>query len=119
LIGALVLLAACAPGAKNARGVSPSLDVYLTVDNQNWLDASIYAIRGASRTRLGQVTGNGSAQLRIPSSVIIGGQIRLMADAIGSNERFVTDVISVDPEQRVQLILAPAMQMSSYALQHR
>jgi hypothetical protein len=42
-----------------------------------------------------------------------------MADAIGSNERFVTDVISVDPEQRVQLILAPAMQMSSYALQHR
>jgi hypothetical protein len=40
----------------------------------------------------------------------------LLADAIGSNERFVTDVITVDPDQRVQLTVAPAMRMSSYAI---
>ena len=119
LIGALVLLAACAPATRNGAAAAPSQDVYLSVDNQNWLDVSIYALRGTSRTRIGQVTGNGSAQLRIPSTAIVAGQVRLMADAIGSNERFVTDVISVDPDQRVQLLVAPTMRMSSYALAHR
>ena len=119
LIGALLLLAACAPAAKNGTAVAPSSDVYLTVENQNWLDVSIYALRGASRMRIGQVTGNGSAQLKIPSSVIVSGQVRLMADAIGSNERYVTDIIAVDPDQRVQLMVAPAMRMSSYAVRGR
>lgn len=119
LIGALMLMAACAPMAKNGTVIAPSPAVYLTVDNQNYLDASIYAVRGASRLRLGQVSGNGSAQLKIPANAIVGGQVRLMADAIGSNERFVTDYISVDPDQRVQLILAPAMRMSSYAIRRR
>lgn len=115
-ISALVLLAACAPSAKKGSAIAPSRDVYLSVENQNWLDVSIYVLRGVSRTRLGQVTGNGSAQLRIPSSAIVAGQVRLLADAIGSNERFVTDVITVDPDQRVQLTVAPAMRMSSYAI---
>ena len=118
-IGALMLVAACAPAAKNSRALTPSRDVYLTVENQNWLDASIYVVHGASQLRIGQVTGNGSAQLRIPSSAIVAGQVRLMADAIGSNERFVTDVITVDPDQRLQLTLAPAMRMSSYAIRQR
>jgi hypothetical protein len=115
----MTLLAACAPSARNGMAPAPSRDVYLTVDNQNWLDVSIYALRGVSRTRIGQVTGNGSARLRIPSSVIVGGQVRLLADAIGSNEQFVTDVIAVDPDQGVQLMVAPAMRMSSYAVRRR
>ena len=119
LTGALVLLAACAPAARKGMAPAPSRDVYVTVENQNWLDVSIYALRGSSRMRIGQVTGNGSASLRVPAGVIVAGQIRLMADAIGSNERFVTDVITVNPDQRVQLTRAPAMRMSSYALYRR
>jgi hypothetical protein len=116
VVGALLLLAACAPAAKNGMAIAPSRDVYVTVENQNWLDVSIYALRGVSRTRIGQVSGNGSARLKIPSGVIVAGQVRLLADAIGSNEQFVTDVIAVDPDQGVQLMVAPSMRMSSYAV---
>ena len=119
VFGALLLLAACAPAAKNGMAIAPSRDVYVTVDNQNWLDVAVYAFRGASRTRIGQVTGNGTARLKIPSSAIVGGQIRLLADAIGSNEQFATDVISVDSDQGVQLVVAPSMRMSSYSLRRR
>ena len=119
LIGALVLFAACVPKARNGLAPAPSPAVYVSVDNQNWLDVSIYALRGTIRTRIGEVSGNGNAQLKIPAGVIVAGQVRLMADAIGSSERFVTDMITVDPDQRVQLMVAPAMRMSSYAVHRR
>jgi len=84
--------------------------------NQNWLDVDVYAIRGTARYRLGAVGGNSSATLRIPSSLIAHGDLRLMADPVGSNDVYVSDVIPVAPDQSVQLTVAPRMRMSSYAV---
>ena len=120
LFSAIALLAACAPAAKrNSAGVARAPDVYVMVSNQNWLDVDVYAVRGGSRLRIGQVTGSGSARLKIPANAIVAGQVQLMADPIGSNERYVTEVMSVAPDQRVQLIVAPAMRMSSYSVIRR
>jgi hypothetical protein len=120
LFSAIALLAACAPGKHhNATSIAPAADVYVTVSNQNWLDVDVYAVRGGSRLRIGQVTGSGSARLKIPASAIVAGQVQLMADPIGSNERYVTEVMSVAPDQRVQLTVASAMRMSSYAVIRR
>lgn len=120
VLSAIALLAACAPAKnRNAMGLAPADDVYVMVSNQNWLDVDVYAVRGGSRIRLGQVTGSGDARLRIPASVMVAGQVQLMADPIGSNERYVTEVLTVAPDQRVQLIVAPAMRMSSYAIIRR
>lgn len=117
VFGVIALLAACAPAAnRHSTGASPASDVYVMVTNQNWLDVAVYALRGGTRVRLGQVTGSGSARLRVPSSAIVAGQVQLMADPIGSNERYVTEVMSVAPDQRVQLTVASAMRLSSYSV---
>ena len=119
-LSAMLALAACAPAAtRSATSRMPEPGISLTVANQNWLDVTVYALRGASRVRIGQVTGNGTAQLSIPRNLIVAGQLRLMADPVGSNERYISDPISVDPDQRVQLTVAPAMAMSSYAVRVR
>ena len=38
-------------------GDSPPVDIRVSVENQNFSDATIYAVRGGQRTRLGDVTG--------------------------------------------------------------
>ena len=93
-----------------------SAPVSLTVTNQNWLDVDVFVIRGTARYRLGAVGGNSSATLGIPSSLIARGELQLMADPVGSNDVYVSDVISVTPDQTLQLTVAPRMRMSSYAV---
>ena len=118
--GTFAILAACSPASsRHATYARPSSDVYVTVTNQNWLDVDVFAVRGGSRFRLGQVGGSGSARLRIPANAIVGSQVQLLVDPVGSNDRYLTEVISVDPDQRVQLNVASTMRMSSYAVLRR
>jgi hypothetical protein len=42
-----------------------------------------------------------------------------MADPVGSDDRYVTETISVAPDEKVQLTVAPRMRMSSYAVWNR
>lgn len=117
VLGAAMLLSACASGAK--QGVSSNLEskpISLTVTNQNWLDVDIFAVRGGSRYRLGAVGGNSSATLRIPAAAMVRGEVQLMADPIGSNDVYMTEVISIAPDEQLQLTVAPRMRMSSYAV---
>ena len=116
MLGAATLLAACASGASRISS-SPGLQpISLTVTNQNWLDVDVFVLNGDSRFRIGQVTGNGSATLKIPPSFVVNGQVQLMADPIGSNDVFITDQISVAPDEKVELTVAPRMRMSSFAV---
>lgn len=113
---AATLVAACASGG-NRVSSNPSLQpISLTVTNQNWLDVDVFVLSGDSRFRIGAVSGNGSAKLSIPPSFIVNGQVQLMADPIGSNDIYTTDLISVAPDEKVQLTVAPRMRMSSFAV---
>ena len=117
VLGAATLLVACASGAN--RGYPSSLEpqsISRTVRNQNWLDADVFVVYGDSRYRIGEVSGNGSATLSIPSSLIVRGELQLMADPIGSDDRYVTEIIPVARDEKVQLTVAPRMRMSSYAV---
>ena len=116
VLGAALLLSACASGANRASARPDSAPVSLTVTNQNWLDVDVFAIRGSTRYRLGAVSGNSSATLRIPSSLIARGELQLMADPVGSNDVYVSDLIPVAPDQALQLTVAPRMRMSTYAV---
>ena len=116
-LGAAGLLTACAPGARRDLASTPAQKyIGLTVTNHNWLDVVVYVVRGASRFRLGEVVGNSSANLRIPTSLIVAGAVQLMADPIGSQESYVTDAILVSSDERVQLMVAPRMRSSTYAV---
>ena len=116
VLSAATLLAACASGASRISSRAELQPISLTVTNQNWLDVNVFVVEGNSRFRVGQVGGNGSAMLSIPSSLVVNGQVRLLADPIGSSDTYMTDMISVAPDEKVQLTVAPRMRMSSFAV---
>jgi len=116
VLGAATLLAACASGASRIANNPELQPISLTVTNQNWLDVDVFVVHDGSRYRIGQVGGNGAATLSIPSSLIVNGQVQLLADPIGSSDTYLTDKISVAPDEKVQLTVAPRMRMSSFAV---
>ena len=119
-LGAALVVLSCSSGARTTQ-LSPAEagDLPLTVTNQNWLDMAIYVVRGDSRFRIGEAVGNSTTLLRIPGTYITSWTVQLMADPVGSTDKYVTDAISVAPGEHVQLTVAPRMRMSSYAVWNR
>ena len=114
----LTVIAACA-GRSPSTAASPLQPTLVSVRNDNWLDAVVYAVRGASRVRLGTVAGLSTATLKAPSSYAPDGTFQLLVDPIGSNTVFMTDGFVVSPGQRVELSIAPSLRMSSVAVWSR
>jgi hypothetical protein len=108
-------IAACA-GRSPSTAASPLQPTLVTVRNDNWLDAVVYAMRGASRVRLGTVAGLSTATLKAPSNYAPDGTFQLLVDPIGSNTVYMTDGFVVSPGQRVELSIAPSLRMSSVAV---
>ncbi len=105
-VGALFTLGACYGRGRNAA--APQEATTLRVRNQSFLDHNIYLLTGGARSRLGTVTGNSTAVLRIPASFVQpGALLRFVADPIGSNVTPVSDQIAVSPGDEVQLIIPP------------
>jgi hypothetical protein len=71
------------------------------VQNDNWMDVVVYAVRGGSRFRLGQVSSVQSAVFELPSAVLgATSGLYILADPVGtvSAERmFATDDIKLAP----------------------
>ena len=118
-LGAALLLGACSTTSRGREAVSPERDYSLSVTNHNWLDVAVFVVRGGTRFRLGDVTGNSSARLKIPGRLIVAGEVQFLADPIGSDEYYLTGPIMVTSDEDVQLTVAPAVRMSSYAVLNR
>ncbi len=101
-----VALGGCYGRGRNAP--EPEEDTTVRVRNQSFLDHNIYVFNGGARVRLGTVSGNSTAVLRIPRSVVQpGALLRFLADPIGSNVTPVSDQVAVSPGDEVQLIIPP------------
>src|SRR5262245_23572103 len=66
------------------RNFCPRSSATVYVTNDNWLDLVIYAIRGSTKYRLGEVTGIQSAVFQIPEAIMNGGAFGVYADPIGT-----------------------------------
>jgi hypothetical protein len=82
----------------------------LEVENQNFLDMTVYVVEGGARQRLGVVRGNSTTTLTIPEQLIRGGAspLRFLADPIGQEGLPVTEEIVVQPGDAVQLVIPPS-----------
>jgi hypothetical protein len=118
-LAAALLLGACSTAPKNRLASAPQGDYSLSVTNHNWLDVTVFVIRGGTRFRVGDVSGNSSARLKIPGRLVESGAVQLLVDPIGSSEYYLTDPIMVTSDEGVQLTVAPAMRMSTYAVLNR
>jgi hypothetical protein len=110
-------LGACAPATEQAELGSAERHTTVVVENNNWHDMVIYVLNGSQRARLGSVNSMTTARFRLTDSAAGGfGQLRLLADPIGSTRAFTLPVINVVPGSQVQIRLENNIATSSSAV---
>lgn len=121
--GALALIVAGCASAGGARaakddpGFTGSERAEIVVQNSNWLDMNVYAVRGGSRMRLGTVNSMASERFRLPRHMVDGvGGLRLLADPIGSRDVYFSQPILIGPGQRVEWKLENNLALSSFTV---
>ncbi len=106
----VLLLTTVAAGCSKSKGGS-AIDqprTTLTVDNQNFLDFTIYLIAGGQRVRLGMAGGNHKSRFVIPSQYVFGATtLQFQADPIGGNRAPVSYPLTVSPGDEIELIIPP------------
>ena len=103
--------AACARNPKPDPNAVPEEQVGPTtvrVQNQGFLDVTVYVVRGGVRSRLGLVTGNSTAVLTIPKTFVQPlTPLRFIANPIGGQRQPVSEEITVSPGDEVGLVIPP------------
>jgi hypothetical protein len=108
ICGALLGMGAC---ASNGRDIEPreagaARSVLVTVENQNFKDAVIYALWGAGpRDRLGMVTGNTTQTLSAPFKT---GDLRIEVDFIAGDD-VVSHSLGVFEGEHVHVTIPPSL----------
>ncbi|MEW5916954.1 MAG: hypothetical protein AB1762_11135 [Gemmatimonadota bacterium] len=94
-------------------------EAFLIVQNDHWLDATIYAVRAGTRQRLGTAPGLKTDTIPLRLSVVSGaGSVRLIAEPIGQTGRHVSEPINVDRGDVVELRIRDPLNLSSVAVYH-
>ena len=107
LAGALVACAKSSTAGSSAP-VPAQAQTTLTVNNQNFLDFTIYLISGGQRIRLGDARGNSRTKLTIPSQYLFGlTTVQFQADPIGGRRAPISQSINVSPGDEVELVIPP------------
>jgi hypothetical protein len=102
-----VAAAACASHTSAETTPAPAEQrTVLKVDNQAFLDMTVYVLNGQARVRLGIAGGKSVTSLAIPSYLIHGvAPLRFLADPIGGNRTPVSDEIVVQAGDEVTLTI--------------
>ena len=99
-------LTACSAGR---RGPAPeSARTTVRVQNANFSDMTIYAMRSSQRVRIGLANGNSTTILVIPANIMAGiTALRFIADPIGGRAKPLTEEITVAPGDEVVMYIPP------------
>jgi hypothetical protein len=122
---AAIGLAGCGGGAGMTAALAGmegprSVDAQIHVTNDNWADMRIFAERDGLRVRLGMVTAMASAVFQLPRRLLQpGGDIRLIADPVGSRDHHVTHGLTIWPGQVVNYQISNHLAVSSAAVYDR
>ncbi len=101
-------------GGDNEDDAQPEVvEVVVLVDNRNWQDVTIYALRGGLRVRLGTVTSMQTARFVLSTEMTGSTRLRLMADPVGSLGTFTSEPLRVEPGDQVQWRLANELVQSA------
>ena len=106
---AITLSAGCSGNTKEDQAAEPVPPTRLKVENQAFLDMTIYVYRSSQRIRLGIANGNSTTRFVIPSNLIFGSTpLRFQAAPIGGNRQPISQEITVSPGDEVTLIIPPS-----------
>jgi hypothetical protein len=101
-------LVACRTMAPGSGTSDRNQATAVQVDNQGFLDMTVYAARSAQRLRLGLAPGHTITVLSVPPG-IVGGltPLRFIADPIGGSRPSVSEEITVTPGDTVVMTIPP------------
>jgi len=99
---------ACNAFKHGSDTAEPRQPTVVQVDNQGFLDMTVYAARSSQRVRLGIATGNNKTNFNIPSILVSGlTPLHFVADPIGGRRASVSQEITVAPGDTVVLTIPP------------
>lgn len=102
---AVALAVGCATVGRGAP-VAEQEPTTIEIDNQGFLDANIFVLRGSQRVRLGTAPGASRRVFTIPSQLIFGATpLRFLAEPIGSRAAPISHEIVVHPGDELRLVL--------------
>ena len=118
---ALLLIACFGPRQKlhEDSGPSPMADGFeLTLNNHHWLDVNIFVQHDGEASRVTTVTASSSQSLILPVWLLGDSKIvRIIAEPVGAQDSYATDLMRVDPGQSVELNVESALATSNYSIQ--
>jgi hypothetical protein len=98
--------------SENANGFS------LVFTNHHLLDVNIFLQHDGQADRIAMVNASTSTTMELPLRMLgQGGAIRLIAEPIGDDTRYTTDILTVQPGQIVQLNVENPITRSNYSIQ--
>ena len=107
-VACMTLLSACSTNKKEDEAAEPVPPTRLRVENQAFLDMTIYVFRSSQRIRLGVASGNSTTRMTIPRNLIFGATpLRFQADPIGASRAPISQEITVSPGDEVTLTIPP------------
>lgn len=116
----LVLTLACsAPRQNMDPAPQPNSDGFsLVLTNHHLLDVNIFLQHDGQADRIATVTASTSRTMVLPLYMLgQGGAIRLIAEPIGDDTRYTTDILTVQPGQMVELNVENPIPRSNYSIQ--
>ncbi|HEY2376989.1 MAG TPA: hypothetical protein VGH98_13510 [Gemmatimonadaceae bacterium] len=87
--------------------------VGLVVKNQNFYDMDLYVVSEGLATRVGDVTGNSTAQFTLDPSFFPSNELRIVATPVGGNGRATSGALTVAPGQTIEFTIAAVLRQSS------
>ncbi|HEX7335761.1 MAG TPA: hypothetical protein VF252_01030 [Gemmatimonadales bacterium] len=116
---ALLTVLACAGPRQDVDPAPVEADGFsLVLNNRHLLDVNVFVQHDGQSDRVATVVASTSRTMVLPTWML--GQskaIRLIAEPIGEETRYVTDILVVQPGQMVELNVEGSLARSNYSIQ--
>src|SRR5262245_41560592 len=103
--------------ARTVDGMPAATDaVTVSVQNNNWQDVDVYALRNGQRVRLGNVTATRTGVFVLPPSVSVAPDLRIQIHPLAANRDFVSQKLIVNPGDVVEVVVVNALPQSTVVI---
>ena len=112
MLGSLLLALAASTSAcrsaSRANGVDEhQVQTTVAVDNREFVDISVYALRDGQKLRLGIASGHSTTVLKIPDNLVkAGNEMQFLCDPIGAARETVSERMTVLPGDQLVLTIS-------------
>ena len=99
------------------NGMPASTDaVTVAVQNSNWQDVDVYALRNGQRIRLGNVTATRTGVFTLDRSLALSPDLRILIHPLAAPRDFVSQRLVVSPGDVVEVTVMNALNQSSVVI---